>query len=143
MPIITAADLTTTVYQEIIDAITREDTTIVDKAITTAVAEAKMYLSRYDLVKLFGDAETDPTTTDEYLQQIIKDMTMWHVIRLGNVNLQYEHIRQCYEDAIDRLKMIQKGQMNPAWPYQDKTEATAEPGLSVTAFSNKKRTNRY
>lgn len=143
MPIITAADLKTNTYQEIIDEITREDSTIVDKAIATAIAEAKMYLSRYDLLKLFGDSETEPETTDEALQMIIKDQTMWHLIRLANVNLQYDHIRTCYLDAMEKLKAIQKGTMNPDWPYQDRSEATAAPGLSVTSFSNRKRSNRY
>lgn len=143
MTIITAADLTTKIYQEIIDEITREDTTIVDNAIDTAVAEAKTFLSRYDLLKLFGDDVTEPVTQDAYLRQIIKDITAWYIISLGNVNLHYEHIRTCYEDAVSRLKDIQAGKMNPDWPYQDKTDTTAEPGISVAAYANKKRTNRF
>jgi len=136
------ADMATVIYQEIIDEITRNDYTILSRAIASAIAEAKMYLSRYDLIQLFGSDTIDPTLPDEYLKSLVKDLAAWHVIKLSNANLDYNHIRSCYEDAVSTLKMIQRGQSNPeGWPYKETTGQTAPNGDSVEYSSNCKRNN--
>jgi len=144
-PIVSAASLKTHQYLEIIDEITRADDTIIDTAIANGIAEAQIYLFRYDRVQLFGSItdDTAATFTDPYLTGLVKDITMWHIIKLGNPNINYDHARQCYEDAIDALKMIQAGKSNPAWPYFDPTDLEAPDSISVKVYSNTKRTNQY
>ncbi|MBA3828722.1 MAG: DUF1320 family protein [Taibaiella sp.] len=144
MPIITPSDLSTHIYPEIVSEITRTDNTIVTNAINTAVHEAKMYLSRYDLVALFGTDTTAPTVTDQYLQSIVKDITCWHIIRLSNVNVDSSLYRNNYYDALEALKNIMKGNANPdGWPYKDTTAESVPDGDSISWTSNDQRENAY
>ncbi len=144
-PIISIEDLHTNIYPEILDEISRSNDSILNTAIANGISEVKIYLSRYDLTQLFGDQTEDiaATFTDEYLSSLVKDVICWHVIRLSNTNIQYDHIRTCYEDAIKSLKSIMKGEADPRWPYQDTTGLTTPPGISVSISSHPRRNNRY
>lgn len=144
-PIITPADLNTVIYPEQQEEISRGDDSIITTAIDNGISEVKIYLSRYDLTQLFGDAATDvaATFTDPYLTGLCKDVACWQIVKLGNPSINYQHIRQCYEDAITALKMIQSGKANPTWPYLDPSGITTPPGVSVYITSNPKRNNRY
>ena len=145
MPIITQADLATNIYAEVINEITRSDSTITDRAIATAIQEAKMYLARYDLVQLFGTDTTDPLIRDEYLNSIVKDLACWHLLRLSNVSIDYTVFRTAYQDAIAALKNIMAGQAQPeGWPYLDTTASEPVPdGDAISWNSNPKRNNYY
>lgn len=144
MPIITSADLATNIYPEIITEITRADTTITDRAIATAIQEAKMYLGRYNLVQLFGTDTTSPTVNDEYLKSLVKDIACWHLLRLSNSGIDYTVFRAAYQDAIGSLKNIMAGQAQPEnWPYLDTTSESVPPGDSISWNSNPKRNNYY
>lgn len=144
MPIITSADLATNIYPEIITEITRSDSSITGRAINAAIAEAKMYLSRYDLLQLFGTDITSPSVQDEYLKTLVKDLAAWHLIRLSNTGIDYTTYRTAYQDAITALKNIQGGQAQPqGWPYLDTSSETAPPGDSINWNSNPKRNNFY
>ena len=144
MPIITQSDLSTHIYSEVINEITRTDNTIVDKAISTAIQETKMYLARYDLVQLFGTDIAAPTITDEYLKSIVKDIACWHLIRLANVNVDYNVYRNNYYDAINALKTIMNGGANPdGWPYKDISTELLTDGDSISWSSHPKRENYF
>ncbi len=144
MPLITQSDLGTHLYPEVINEITRSDNTIVGKAIDAALQEAKMYLSRYDLLQLFGNDTTDPTVQDEYLKNLVKDIACWHLIRLANVSIEYAAFRSAYEDAIDSLKSIMAGAANPqGWPYYDATTESTPKGDTINWSSNPRRVNHY
>ncbi len=144
-PIITPADLSTHLYEEIVNEISRNTPETVTAAINTGIAEVKGYLSRYDRVALFGsvDDDTAATFSDPYLTSIVKDVVVWHLINLANPNVNYEHARKRYEDAIAVLKSIQKGTANYEWPYFDASAVTTPTGISVSAYSNNKRNNSY
>jgi hypothetical protein len=144
--IITKADLSTNTYAEIIAEITRDNDDIVDKAIARAIGEMKSYLSKYDLVKIFGEESSDTAASysDEYLSGLLKDIVMWHIIKLGNVNLDYDHIRNCYKDAIKALEAIRNGTTDPdGWPLIDGSTLTTEPGIKMSIKTNPKRNNSY
>jgi hypothetical protein len=144
MPIITQADLATNIYAEVIDEITRSDSSITDRAISTAVQEAKMYLARFDLVQLFGTDTSDPTVRDEYLNSLIKDLACWHLLRLSNVSADQAVYRTAYEDAIAVLKNIMAGAIQPeGWPYLETGAESVPPGDSISWNSNPKRNNYY
>lgn len=144
MPIITQADLATNLYAEIITEITRSDATITDRAIVAAVSEAKMYLSRYDLLQLFGTDSTLPVIEDEYLKALVKDLACWHIIRLSNTGVDHGGFRTAYQDAITVLKSIQSGQAQPeGWPYAETISPTIPDGDSISWSSNPRRNNYY
>jgi len=144
MPIITQADLATNIYAEIITEITRNDTTIADRAIATAIQEAKMYLGKYDLAALFGTEDTDATVQDEYLNSLVKDLACWHLLRLSNATIELSLFRTAYEDAIATLKSIMSGHAQPqSWPYADTTDETTPKGDAINFSCNPKRNNFY
>ncbi len=144
MPIITQADLATNIYAEIITEITRLDTTITDRAIAAAILEAKMYLARYDLLRLFGTDTTAPAVQDEYLKTIVKDIACWYLIRLSNAGVDQSVYRAAYLDAVAALKNIQAGQAQPqGWPYVDATTESTPKGDAISWNSNARRENYY
>jgi hypothetical protein len=144
-PIISADDLKTHQYAATINEITRNDGSIITKGISTAVAEAKMFLSRYDLVAMFGSAPDDLAATfaDDYLLSLVKDLAIYHITKLGKTNVYSENIRAQYDDAVGTLKLIQKGQANPEWPYVNSTTTTAPDTDAITIIANPKRNNYY
>lgn len=144
-PIIAATDLEQLIYANVIAEISRNDTGKVARAITTAIQEVKMYLTRYDLAQLFGDpdADTAATFSDDYLKQMCIEVAAWNLIKLGNANVNYEAIKNLYEATIESLKRIQKGLSDPRWPYNDTTTNTAPPSDQVTIIANTPRTNYY
>ena len=97
MPLITPVDLSTHFYPEVINEITRNNDNIITSAINTAVQEAKLYLSRFDLLQLFGTDTTDPEQKDPLLQQLLKDIAAWHLIRLSNPGSDQPTFRIAYD----------------------------------------------
>jgi phage gp36-like protein len=140
--------LKTHVYAEIIDEITRQDDEIVEKGIKAAIGEAKSYLSRFDKLAIFGTDTVTPTVSDDdlaYLREIVIEIAVWKIVRLSNPNVELKLMRTGYEDAINWLKMVQKGQVDPSLPYKadDATTETFNENSSVQFSSNTKRNNHF
>lgn len=109
-----AADLTTHLYNEQITAISRNDATLINKAIKAAIGEAKGYLSRYDIDTIFAETGED---RDETLLMWLKDIATWHFITLANANADMEFRESRYKQGIDWLKAVQSGKIVPyGWP---------------------------
>jgi phage gp36-like protein len=144
MAYLVESEFKTHIYSETITSITRGDATIMPIAINEAIIAAKGYLSRFNRTKLF-----DPTATgfidDVQLKAAVKDIAVWRLIRLANPNLSVEQCRTNYEDAINWLKDIQKGVVDPEnWPYVDDDEDTDRTESDdVWQISNDKRSNHY
>jgi len=145
MAFITITDLKTKGRAEIIDAIVRSDDTIVDIDIAESVDEAKWYLSRFDLLQLFGDNVTPPTIDAPALKEIVKAIVWWKLAKLSNPNISIELARADYEDAIKKLEKIQSGKADPqGWPYKpDDPTTDFKEDSTVQWSSNPKRRNIY
>lgn len=144
MPLITQSDLSTHMYAEILNEIIRNNSAIVEKAIAASEGEAKMYLSRYDLVALFGDDNNTPHVQDEFLKHLLKDMACWYIIRLANPVIDYKSAREAYENAINTLEKIMQGLANPdGWPLKDLSTEALPDNSSISWSSNPKRNNFY
>lgn len=148
MPFLVKADLETHLYPEIMNEITRDDDTIITRGLNAGIAEVKSYLSRYDLLALFGTSSVDPTVDAQYLdhlKQVTKDVAAWHIIKLSNPNVDLKLFRTGYEDAIAWLKLVQKGQADPeGWPYKaDDPNTPVDESSGVQWTSNKKNTQRF
>lgn len=140
MAYLVKADLFSHLYPEIIEEITRADDTKVTTAISGAVAEAKSYLSKYDLTLLFADG-----FTDENLKYKVKDMACWHLIKLCNPNIDVAMFRTAYEDAIKYFDKVIKGLIDPdGWPYKPNDPVTPFPeGSSVTYSSTPRKCQHW
>lgn len=144
MPYLTISELKTHLYQEIIEEIIRDDASIADEAIAAAIDMAKAYLSKYDLVKLFGSESAEPEVTSPALKRIIKDLACWYVLTLGNANIQMELFKELSDNALKWLRDIQKGLSNPDWPYRDTSVMDKPaPGDAIEFSSNPKRNNHW
>lgn len=148
MPFLVKADFKTHLYAEVIAEITRGDDTIIDDGISAGISEAKGYLSRFDLLKLFGTSDVEPEVPEPliaYLKTIVKDLSTWQMVKLSNPNIDLKLIRTSYEDAIAWLMKVQKGMVDPeGWPY--KTDDTATEGNENNGIqwsSNKKRIQHF
>lgn len=145
-PIITKEDLKTHIYEETLNEITRDNDDIVNEAIATGIEEVKTYLSKYDLVQMFGD-ETEnvsATFTNPYLKSLVKTVVIWNLMTLANINIDYEAKRTLYEDATNALKMIQSGKTDPRWPYLNTSELEPDNnGISPFIKSKEKRNNDF
>ena len=139
MSLIQISDLSTHIYPEITDVITRSDTSIVTNAINNAESEAKSYLNRFDIVAMFS-----PTYTDQWLKSLVKDIACWHLIKLANPNINMELFRASYEDAISYFKNVMKGNFDPLWPLRvDDPETPFDESGHISSSSNIKRSNHY
>lgn len=143
-PIIEKADLYTLLHEQKINAITRDDDSKVTRAITAAITQVRMHLTRYDVVKMFGDPTNDipATFADEYLTNLVKYIAVWNVCQLANVGVDLTVIRTNYEDAMSALRAIQQCKVAPEWPLMDNStvDTTNSP---VEVNSNRKRNNHY
>lgn len=138
-------DLYSLLYPEIIEIITREDDTIVERAINTGIAEAKSYLSRFDLLQLFGTGEVEKTVDDENLKSKVIDLAVWQLIKLANPNIDLKLFRTNYEDAISFFEGVKKSKLGPdGWPYKiDDPETSFPEGNIISYSSNTKRNNHW
>lgn len=137
-------DMDTHIYSENRDAIVRSDNSIVYAAIDAAVSEAKSYLSRFDLVKLFGNDDTEPSYTDDNLKQKVKDLALWHLVTLGQANIKIELARTKYEDAIRWFEKVSERKINPGFPMPgDDPDTDSNESESIEWDSNPKRNNHY
>ena len=145
MSLITPTDLKTHVYAEVIAEITRNDDSITTEAIQAAESEAMLYLSRYDVLQLFGTESTPPANPDPLLQRLVKDIAVWHIIRLSAAGIDQAVHRTAYQDAIKLLTEIGEGRVSPyGWPYTNTTSVVQLPdGDAISWNSNPKRHNHY
>ena len=148
MPFLTQTDLTPPLYQEIIDEISRADATIVERAINTGIDEAKGYLSRFDLLKIFGDSQTSPEVDEQYLYTLkakTKDIIAWELVKLANPNVNIELMRTAYKDAIEWFMKVQSGKVDPAgWPYKaDDPTTDFDEGSTIQSSYNPKQTQHF
>ncbi len=134
---VTPLDFNTHLYDELIEAIDRNDEDILNDAIASAEGQAMGYLSRYDTDALFSavDGDRDPT-----LLMYLKDMAVWHFIALANPNTDVAMRKTRFDDAIGWLKDIQSGKIvQKKWPLE--VEEKAEYFFKVD--SAPKRETRY
>jgi len=112
MAFLTPSDLNTHIYDEVVEAISEGDTSILQAAIDAAVAEATLYMSRFDIDGVFALVPKDPI-----LLLWMKDIAKWHFIPLANPNVDLEIAEKRYNMAIKSLQKIQDSKAVPkGWP---------------------------
>lgn len=138
MPFITTTDLLSAIYQEQLDAITREDDALPQFGIDAAEEEMKGYLSpKYNVDNIFAKTGDE---RNKLLVVLARDMAVYHIITLANPGIDYESKKARYERAVEWLKQVQSGKVNP--PSLDIADA-AEENNEILMSSNLKRTQHY
>lgn len=137
---LTQGELKTHLYDEVVNEITRNDDSIIDEAIDTAIAEIKSYLSKYDVVRCIDTVP--PLTRNKKLLSVCKDIAAWQLINLCNVTINYDVRRDLYEDAVAWLKGVQAGKVVPDLPLAV-VGTTSTPVNPIKWNSNSKRNNHF
>ncbi len=138
---LTAGELKTHMYEEVVNEITRNDDSIIDDAIDTAIDEIKGYLRKYDLDACINNVA--PDNRNKKLLSVCKDLAAWYLIHLCNVNIDYDKRRDLYDNAVMWLSGVQKGNIVPELSLPAVNEATPQANQSVKWSSNTKRNNHY
>ena len=138
----TVAELSSHFYNENLNQITRNQDSIAEEAIAMAVSEAKGFLNKYDLDKLFGNETTAAVVVDTNLKMKVIDIAAFQLITLANANVDYDKYQARYLMAIDKyFRLIQKGDISPqGWILRDTTDQVAPNGSAVAFSSNPKKT---
>ena len=115
-------DYDASVHREIIDAITREDNSILDICEDRAIEEMKSYMAgRYDVDRIFAarGEERHPL-----ILMMCLDIAVYHIYSLGNPAKMSSLRENRYERAVEWLKGIQKGNVviNGAPTLQDENK---------------------
>ena len=138
MSFITETDLLTGVYAEQLDAITRQDDTVPQFAIDAAEEEAKGYLSpKYNVTTMFALAGAD---RPKVLVLIIRDIAIYNMLSIANPGIDYKSRKDLADRAIEWLKRVQAGKVNP--PSLTLAPVDEEKN-EILMSSNTKRTQHY
>jgi len=142
MPFLTPDDFTSRAYAEKLNAISRGDITLLPTAIKEAIAEAVLYLGRFNTADLFGKTEDD---RDPILLRWLKDIALWQFIGLANPGLDYEDVELRRNNAIDGLKNVQKSATPPiGWLLATAPDGSSDdPSTSFHAGSAQRKRDTY
>jgi phage gp36-like protein len=139
MAYLTKEEMSTHLYAENIEVITRGDDTMTEAAIDAAISEAKSYLNGYDRAAIF-EATGDARNT--LLLTFVKDMAAWHLINLSNAGTEYTHRENRYNRAVNWLKELQKGNVSPDLPTLE-NEDGVDDSATIRFGSNEKREQKF
>lgn len=136
---LTKEDIKTHMRSENLQVITRGDDTLITSAIDSAVSEAKGYLASFDKDAIFS---TEGNNRNALLLTFIKDISAWHLINICNAGNDFELRQTRYERAVDWLKAVQAGKVQPDLPALSTTDG--EPtSAGITFGSNAKRNQHF
>lgn len=114
MAFLTIEELSTHLYGEVMDEISRSDNDKPQEAIDAAIEEAGSYLrDAYDVAATFAATGNQ---RNPVLLLYVKDIAVWHFIQLSNVSVEMQLRLDRYEKAVEYLKRVQNGKANPNLP---------------------------
>ena len=128
------------IHRDILDALVREDVTIVEIIEDQSISLMRSYLSnRYDCDKIFSATEND---RNPLVLMMALDITVYNIFKIHNPQKMSQVTKDAFERAMTWLKEVNRGHVSidgvPLLP-EEKLAANA---LYLT-ISNKKRTNHY
>lgn len=132
-------DLNTHLRDYNIATISGGDETILEQAISGAIAEVKGYLGAFDCTVIFNKTAAD---RDPLVLKITKDVAVWHFLTLMNAGTEMEYRKEVYLIARDWLKAVQKGNIAPDLPKVEDKDGN-NTGARVASGSNEKRKNHF
>jgi len=107
-------ELRSVAYSYQLEQIVENDATILQMAIEAATEEVRGYLSsRYNTAAAFAATGAD---RNPLLVEITKDIALWYIIRLSNVDIIYEPVKERYDRAVKWLDRVAAGTITPDLP---------------------------
>ena len=133
-------DYDASIHREILDALVREDASLIEICEDRAIAEARCYLSRrYDCDKIFSAKGSE---RNQLVLMMVIDVAVYHIFCIHNPRNLSPIRKDRYERALEWLKAVADGEINvegiPLLPEEELA------GKSTLIFkSNRKRVNHY
>lgn len=135
---ITTEDYNASIHQEILDAVIRSDSAIIEVVEDRAIAEMRGYMSRrYDCDKVFS---AEGKERNELVLMMAIDIAIYHLFCIHNPRTMSEIRVERYERAIKWLEGIRKGDIT----VDGLPEVESEVMDTASQFqirSNRKRNN--
>ena len=129
MPFLTPEEISTHLYGEVTTEINRGDNTKLTTAISAAIAEAKGYLTGYDVAAIFNAVNDN---RNPILLLYVKDIAVWHYIQLSNPGVEMQLRLDRYNFAVKWFEKVQSGKTNPDLPYPAApVDASGQPNPSA------------
>ena len=137
MSFITEPDLYRSLRKQYIDELKRDDATLIDEAISAALAEISSYLSdTFDMQLIF--AQTD-ANRDPLLKMFAVDITIYNVLSVAAPGSDIEQKRLRRKSAIDWLLAVKDGKLQTTLPKLENS-----PAQNVIIYGSVTRKNtRY
>jgi len=137
---VTLSDYDASIHREILDAIVREDETIIEICEDRAIAEMRGYLSRrYDCDRIFSATAAD---RNQLILMMAVDIAIYHIFSIHNPQKISQIRKDRYQRAIEWLKHVAREEISidgaPAIP-EDESRSRA----TFLTVSNKKRVNYF
>ena len=111
---ITDEELRSVAYSYQLEQIVDNDPTILQMSIDAAVEEASSYLSsRYNAKAVFA---AEGKERNPLLLELTKDIALWYIIRLSNVDIIYDSVKERYDRAVKWLDRVAAGTITPDLP---------------------------
>ena len=141
MAFLNISDLKTHIYNGAATLISQGDSSLMQSAIDTAIAQVKGYMSRYNYAQIIDNVgNVTGWAPDPVLLMYTKNIARWHFIVLANPSIDYEDAKTRFDEAIAWLKDVQSGKFVPdGWP----PAAPPEVSTFFHVSSAPKRKNRF
>lgn len=130
------SDYDASIHREILDALTRDDDTIVEICEDRAIAEMRCYLSkRYDCDRIFSASGND---RHQLVLMMVLDIAVYHIFCIHNPQKLSQIRKDRYERAVEWMKAVAHEDISiegaPMLPEEERMS-----GTSFRIRSNPKR----
>lgn len=104
------SDYDASIHREILDALVREDETLVEICEDRAIAEMRGYLSgRYDCDRIFSAQGED---RNQLVLMMAIDIAIYHIFSIHNPMKMSDIRKDRYERAVEWLKQVNRGDVS-------------------------------
>lgn len=139
MAFLEKSELKTRSHIEVINAITRDDDSIVEIIISESISFMKGYLTaRYDADAIFNQTGG---SRDQVVLKMLKAIVVYEIYSAHNPLMMTDVVKDNQAQAIAWLKAVQKGQINPDLPTV--MVGGENPKSPMLYGGNPKRGNHY
>lgn len=137
---INLTDYDASIHREILDALTREDDTIVEICEDRAIAEMRCYLSkRYDCDRIFS---AEGTERNQLVLMMLLDIAIYHIFCIHNPQKLSQLRKDRYERAVEWMKAVAAEEVSiDGAPMLPEEELSRRSQFQIK--SNPKRVNHY
>lgn len=139
---ISKTDFDATVHRDILEAITRQDETVVEICTERAISEMRCYLSgRYNCDAVFSATGTE---RNQLVLMMCTDITVYHLFCIHNPQKLSQMRKDRYERAVEWLKAVRRGDISvDGLPPAERTPEEAVASSPYQMRSNPKRINHF